>query len=39
MLTLHLFSQLQIVEKLVDIVVFLHRQIRESFNEAGKQYY
>lgn len=30
------FSRLQIVEKLVDIVIFLHKQIRDSFNEAGK---
>ncbi|XP_008647637.1 protein PSK SIMULATOR 2 isoform X1 [Zea mays] len=28
----------EIVEKLVDIVVFLHRQIRESFNEAGTDF-
>ncbi|CAN6360978.1 unnamed protein product, partial [Urochloa humidicola] len=26
----------EIVEKLVDIVIFLHKQIRDSFNEAGK---
>jgi hypothetical protein len=25
-----------IVEKLVDIVVFLHKQIRDSFSEAGR---
>jgi hypothetical protein len=30
---------LQIVEKLVDIVIFLHKQIRNAFSEAGKWHY
>ncbi|TKW23457.1 hypothetical protein SEVIR_4G293100v4 [Setaria viridis] len=28
----------EIVEKLVDIVIFLHKQIRDSFNEAGTDF-
>jgi len=29
----------EVVEKLVDIVIFLHKQIRDSFNEAGTNFF